>query len=95
MSDDQFNQLIGAVTRTNEDHDILIQIKTTAELNLKFQTESFERHMKEDAEAFAEIKTSVKAMHRRLDGIISLKDRLLGAAALVSFLLVVYQTWKG
>ena len=84
LTDDQFERLLVKISRANEDHDLLNQIKTTTDLTLKFQKESFEKHLAEDAKDFGEIKGKVAAVHKRLDNIFSLKDRLLGGAAALS-----------
>lgn len=77
------------MTQSNDqksDHDLLIELNTRVTLWHSEIMRSMESHMKEDAEQFSLVKTNTAAAHRRLDGIFSLKDKILGGAAVAGFL---------
>lgn len=68
------------------DHDLLIELNKTVELIFKQQHTAHQQHLAEDAVNFTEIKGLAKAAHTRLDTIFSIKDKVIGAVAFISFL---------
>ncbi len=87
ISEQQFTRLICTLSRNNEDHDILLQLKNTMDLTLKHQEGAFCDHIKEDAEEFVIINRSVKKVHLRIDSLMTLKDKLLGAGIVIMFII--------
>ena len=68
------------------DHDLLIELSTKMEIWHKSITDVFANHTKEDAVSFDKLERTVTAAHKRLDTFGSLKDRILGGTAVISFL---------
>jgi hypothetical protein len=68
------------------DHDLLIELNTRVNLWHSEIMRVMEGHVKDDTEQFSLVRTNTAAAHRRLDGIFSLKDKVLGGAAVAGFL---------
>ncbi len=75
------------------DHDLLIELKTTAELVYKEQSRMMTDHMENDAKSFNSLELKVNAAHKRMDTLVdkiddmtSLKDKVLGGACVLMFL---------
>jgi hypothetical protein len=67
------------------DHDLLIELNTTVCLMFKEQQRAMAEHIAEDAANFTEVKSIAKAAHNRLDKVFSVKDKIVGGFAVVSF----------
>lgn len=75
------------------DHDLLIELNTKMELWHNEHTRIMSDHMKDDVASFTQSDMKVNATHRRLDefkvtldNYNSLKDKVLGGAAVLMFL---------
>lgn len=75
------------------DHDLLIELNTKMELWHNEHTRIMSDHMKDDVSSFAQSDMKVNATHRRLDefkisldGFASIKDKVLGGAAVLMFI---------
>lgn len=85
MTPEQFDRFLETVSNRQEDHDLLIEIRTI----MKGSTEKFDRHYTDDASNFGKVELSLKALHTRVDNVFRIRDRVAGALALIGFLCMV------
>lgn len=91
MTEDQFEQLIKAITPRNGDHELLIRIderlfafQKTHEDSLKRFNETHLQHVKDDAMEFSVLKQSNAALHKRIDGFKRFQWMIAGGITLIT-----------
>ena len=83
LSDDQFSVLIDKVSRNQEDHDILIEIRG----DLRWLKESFVAHTNLDAAIQRDQEKSILASHKRIDNNSRFQYLVMGGLIVISTLL--------
>jgi len=90
FTNDQFERLLGRLSRSQDEHDRLVRIETIVQLS----AQSFDMYKNDQAVKVAELAMTAKGAHERLDEEIKTRWLFAGGVALLGVLGVCIEFYR-